>query len=200
VPRTKTRAAKAEGWTVRRLREYEGPRSLWRVPFAGFLWALPYLLPLAAFIVGAYATPDVEVVLVAGVITVALGALAAMLAQRRPWRSIVSDRLETYLAPNPTAEVPVLVRNQDAERAQLNPDASLRIGRPPDDGPELTRQLRVVEPAAWMESASDEQRIVRIAGILQRAGLRARVAGRDVNATLIGPVGVLVVLQLPSRP
>jgi hypothetical protein len=175
---------------VRRLYDYEGFRSLWRVPIAGFLWALPYLLPLAAFIVGAYTTLDVEVVLVAGLITVALTALAAKLAQRRPWRSVVNDRLATYLAPNPTAEVAVLVCDQDAERAQralrrerFNPAASLRIGQPPDDAPELTRQLRVVEPAAWMESASSEQRIVRIAGILERAGLRARVAGRDVNPT-----------------
>lgn len=174
---------------IRLLREFEGVRCLWRLPVAGFLWSLPYLLPLAAFVVGAYVTRQLGLVVAVGAVTVVLAIAAAKLGQKRPWRSIVSDRLWTYLKPNPLGEVPVLVRKQDLEQVQrvlrrkhLNPGTANITGSVPPDAPDLTCRMGVQEPEQWALSSSDVERVERVASVIEQAGLRARVAGRDVGS------------------
>lgn len=179
---------------VRRLREYEGRRCLWRVPIAGLLWALPGLLLVLVFVVSAYLAGDLTSfvrVLIAAVATVALSPLAARLGHRRLWRSIVADRLWTYEKPNINGAVPVLVRDVDMaaaqralRRARFHPAAGIMLTVPPSDAAELNRQLRVEEPEAWATCTSDEQRISRVVEILDQAGVPARVAGRDVGRVL----------------
>jgi hypothetical protein len=174
---------------VRALREFEGWWCLWRLPVAAVMLLAVALLPLAGTVMGIYigASLKLTAVVVGSAVTLGSGAIAAALWRRKPWRGIIARRLWTFEAPAPATEVQVLVCNEDVDvlckrlrRAHFNPSSKLYLGTPPDDAPELRFLVRIQEPARWKRSSSDADRVKRIADVLRKAGLRARVAGLDV--------------------
>lgn len=176
---------------VRTLREFEGVRSLWRVPIAGFLYVGPAVLLLATAVLGSYVASDgwkAETAVLSSVITLVGGRV--LFPRARKWelhRRIVGKRLWTWEQLNPQTETPVHLRSADAaharrvlRRAGFNPGVyGLRTGNPPTDAPDLDCKLAVHEPAAWPQSASAEDRIQRIVSTLRGADIRARVASVD---------------------
>lgn len=174
---------------VRELREFEGNRCLWRVPVAGTILVLIRGLPVAAAAVAALLAINGRV------LSATVGAIIALLCEalrRRveaglPWRAVVANRLWSYEKPNPVTELEVLVRSNDVlkarralRRAKFNPQTyGLMLAVPPSDAPDLNHKLRIQEPATWMESRSDDDRVQRIGGVLRRAGIKGRVGGID---------------------
>lgn len=174
---------------VRVLRDFEGWRCLWRVPIAGLLRVLPWVVGLAGGVGAIYIAANLEFVhVVVGVLAGAVSTTAATwLARREPWRSIIAGRLWTYERPEAVPETSVLVQPASLDRSvralrrdKLNTARARAISAPPPNAPTLTTEIVVVEPSAWARSGSDADRIVRIAEILKGANVRARVAGRDV--------------------
>lgn len=178
---------------VVRLREFEGWRCLWRVPVAALLYAIVPLAFVGATVLAAYIAGDDfdfrTAVASAIVVVGATALLAPGLARRHFHRKVIADRLWTFEKPNPATQVFVLLRSADEQaarlalrRAKLNPQHyGLRFSLPPPDAPDLDHRLAVQEPAAWAQAVSDEDRIRRIAGVLTKAGIRARVGGIDTN-------------------
>jgi hypothetical protein len=175
---------------VRVLREFEGWRCLWRLPLAAVMFLAVVLLPLVGTVAGIYIGASLKLICVVAGAAVTLGSagIASAMWRRKPWRGIVARRLWTFEAPAPATEVPVLVRNErdvDAlckamRRAHFNPSSMLHVGTPPDDAPDLRFRVTVQEPERWKRSSSDADRLKRIADVLRKAGVRARVAGLDV--------------------
>jgi hypothetical protein len=180
------------------LREFEGRRCLWRVPAAAAWYGVIWLLPLAGAVAAIYIGSDLKLyrVILGATASLCLTALAGLVARRKSWRAIFARRLWTYEAPSPRTRLEVLVRDDDAVRAwhvlrrsRFVPLYGALLVLPPSDAPELNNRIGVQEPEAWMRSTSDEDRIRRIASVFEAAGMRARVAGRDVfhSGTLSGP-------------
>jgi hypothetical protein len=171
------------------LRQFEGWRCLWRVLAAAAAFGATWLLPVVGAVAGIYVGSDLKLYRVVFGAIVSLGstAVAGLFARRKPWRSIFARRLLTYEAPNPRATLEVLIRNEDFIRAhqmlrrnRFVPRYSALLVVPPSDATDLSTRIGVQEPAAWMRSTSDEDRIRRIAAAFDTAGMRARVSGRDV--------------------
>ena len=177
---------------VRVLREFDGARSLWRVPVAAVLYIAPAIVLLGSAVLASYVASGgwtAQTAVLSAVITL----LSARVAQPRlsRWqlhRRIIAKRLRTWEEPNIATETPVLVRSRDFDAATsalrlagFNPGSvAITLGSPPADAPELDTKLPVHEPSAWPQSASDDDRIQRIAHILRQGGIRARVASVDV--------------------
>lgn len=174
---------------VRTLREFEGSRCLWRAPVAGMTLLLIRGLPVAGAVVVALMTIKGRILsaALAAIIVLLFDAIRRRLETRLPWRAVVANRLWTFEKPNPVAELEVLVREEDVSvarrtlrRAKFNPLAyGLRLAASPNDAPELNHKLRVQEPAAWMQSRSEDDRVQRVASALKRAQVKARVGGID---------------------
>ena len=177
---------------VAKLQQFEGYRCLWRLPLAALTYVLPGLLFVAASVLGAFVASG-EFHLVAAVLAAVVAGGAAVGARRvarlRVHRNLVAQRLWTFEKPNPATEVPVLLRSSEMtwakaalREARFNPqDVGLAIGAPPVDAPELDYKIGVQEPAAWPQSASDADRVNRIAAVLRAAGVRSRIAGIDIR-------------------
>ena len=173
------------------LLEFDGPKSLWRVPLAGVNLLLVRGVPVVAAVVVALVTVKGRVLqaAVAAVIALLFDALGKKLRARVPWRAPVANRLWTFEKPNPQTEVHVLVPLIDVarartvlRRAKFNPQIfGLRLGRPPPDAVDLNYKIAVHEPEAWAQSASDEDRTRRIREVLSVAGIRGRVGGIDTE-------------------
>lgn len=178
------------GDMVRTLRQFDGWRCLWRVPVAIGTYALIRGLPvLAAIAIAVFVVNGrVAEAAVAAVIALLFDEAGKKLRHHFPWRAAVANRLWIYEKPNPDTEVPVLFRPADVNdarlalrRAKFTPsDYSLSLGIPPDDAPELSCKVIVHEAKRWAQSSSDAHRSERIAQVLERAGIRARVGGIDV--------------------
>jgi hypothetical protein len=177
---------------VRTLREFEGWRSLWRVPVSGALFvAVPLGFVAVAVAAAAIAGDDFDfqTAIVAAVVAV-IGSnyVIPRLARRQLHRKLVAERLWTWEKPNPGTHVRVLVRESDVDeakrvlrRAGFNPGMLMtRLVSPPPDALDLDVQVGVEEPEAHPQSSSDDDRVRRMASALETAGLRARVAGIDV--------------------
>jgi hypothetical protein len=174
---------------VERLREFEGVRSLWRVPVAGLLRAGVPLALIGVTVLGAFIAGDdfnvYTAILSAVIVLVGTKWLAPLLARRFPWRGVIADRLWTWEKPNPRTEVHVLVASKDVSaartalrRARFNPQVfGVRLGAPPENAPDLNFRLGVHEPDAWSQSESDQDRNRRILAALREAGIRAYVGG-----------------------
>lgn len=171
------------------LREFEGRRCLWRAPAAVASYALTWVLPVVGAVAAIYIGSDLKLTRVIAGAVVSLGstAIAGLVARRKPWRTIFTQRLWTYEAPSPRTRLEVLVRNEDAARAwqvlrrdRFVPLYGALLVVPPPDALDLNNRIGVQEPEEWMRSTSDEDRIRRIAGVFEAAGMRARVSGRDV--------------------
>lgn len=173
------------------LLEFDGPKSLWRVPLAAATFLLVRGIPVAAAVVIALVTVSGRVLqpALAAVIALLFDALGKSLRARLPWRSPVANRLWTFEKPNPRTEVQVLVRSSDVDaartalrRARFNPQIyGLRLGAPPPDAPDLNYKIAVHEPEAWPQSISDEDRTRRIRTVLSRAGICGRAGGIDTQ-------------------
>lgn len=192
---------------VRALIEFEGRRCLWRV-----LLGVACLLSTAViFIAGPWAAIYLADDLARGLrLLLALGPsslVVAAIRSRRPWRAVVETRLASYAVPNPLdTDENTLIRADDhaaaasaLRRARLNPYASVRLGRPPGDAPELNVRLVVCRPAAWPSTAG-KSLVDDMAGTLSEAGISARVAGRDVGPALTARRNASVGDQLASMP
>jgi hypothetical protein len=174
---------------VEKLREFEGARSLWRVPVAGLLRAAVPLALIAATVLGAFIARDgfnaYTAILSAIIVLAGTKWLAPLLARRFPWRGVIADRLWTWEKPNPRTEVHVLVAAKDTSaartalrRAGFNPQVfGVRVGVPPESAPDLDYRLGIHEPEAWPQSDSDHDRNRRILAALREAGIRAYVGG-----------------------
>jgi hypothetical protein len=177
---------------VRALREFEGWRCLWRVPASGLLYlAVPILFVGLAVSGAAISGNDfnVETAVIAAVVTV-VGSTYVIprLSRRQLHRKLIAERLWTWEKPNPATDVPVLIRELDVDeakrvlrRAGFNPGPFMtKLGAPPDDARDLSVRFGVQEPEAHPQSASDEDRVRRVAEALSAVGIRARVAAVDV--------------------
>jgi hypothetical protein len=151
---------------------------------AGIAYGATALLPIAGAVAGIYIGADLTPVrvIVGAAVSVGSVGLAARIARRAPWRTIVAHRLRSYEQPNPTSFVELLLAVDDApsaypvlRRAHFNPTYEAPVGQPPDDAPDLTARIGVYEPEAWVRSTSDEDRLRRIATALAAADIRARV-------------------------
>jgi hypothetical protein len=181
---------------VRVLREFEGAPCLWRVPTAGLALLLIRGIPVFAAVVVALIVVGGRVLqaLVSAIIALVFDGLGKRLRARFPWHSVVTNRLWIFEQPNPATEVPVLIRSGDVEpaqtalrRAKLNPAYGRRVSSPPADAPTLDYMIGVHEPSAWLQSASDADRIKRIAAVVREAGISARVGGIEVLVAAVGP-------------
>lgn len=171
------------------LRQFEGRRCLWRAPVAIAAYGAIWLLPLVGAVAGIYVGSDLRLshVVLGTIVSLGLAELARRLDRKKPWRAVFARRLWTYEAPSPRTTLEVLVRDEDfiqahrvLRRNKFVPIYGAQVGVPPSDATDLTVRLGVQEPVAWMRSASDEDRIGRIAAVFEAARVRARVAGRDV--------------------
>lgn len=171
------------------LREFEGWRCLWRVPVALSTYVVIRGIPVVAAVVIALVAIRGRV-LAAGtgaVIALVFDSLGKTLRDRLPWNAAIANRLRTHEQTNPMTNVAVLLRSTDVttayralRRAQFNPQfLSRHVSTPPPDALDLDYEIRVEEPEAWAQSSSDVDRLQRIAAVLARAGLRARVGGID---------------------
>src|SRR5918992_4136176 len=115
---------------VRALREFEGNRCLWRVAIAGASLLLIRGLPVAAAAIAALLAINGRVLsaTVGAGIALIFEALRRRIEMRLPWRMAVANRLWSFERPNPTTELEVLVRDDDAlkarralRRARFNP-------------------------------------------------------------------------------
>jgi hypothetical protein len=177
---------------VRALREFEGWRCLWRIPLAGLLLAaVP--LALVAVIVGAAAIGGdgfdlLMRIFAAGVTVVGSTYLYPRFARQQLHVKLIANRLQTWEQANPHTYVEVLVRDTEIYRAKrtlrkagFNPGHFLtRLGTTPPDAPDLNVKIGVEEPAMHKQSSSAEDRVGRIVGALDAAGVRARISGTDV--------------------
>jgi hypothetical protein len=173
---------------IRLLWQFDGRRCIWRVLMAALAYSGVRLLPFVGTIAGIYIGSDLKLYHVAlgAVVSVGSGSLALGISRRVPWRALFERRLWTYEEPNPLGFVELLVREGDfttafraLRRARLTPLYGASVGTPPDDAPDLTARVGVQEAQAWTRSASDDDRLWRIATVLAAAGLRARVASID---------------------
>lgn len=170
--------------------EYEGRRCLWRVAVGGaWLVSIP-ALAIGGFVGGAYLAGDLHcIALVALGAVVALGPgqlAAAYLWRRRPWDRLVRDRLLTYEEIDGPQDLNTMVRKADfivashaLRLAKLNPYGGRHVP-PLSDAPDLDLQLIVARSKRWHPSGSPET-FVQIRECLKAAGIRARVAGEDIN-------------------
>lgn len=177
---------------VRTLREFEGWRCLWRVPVSAALFiAVPVSLIAATVAAAAIAGDDfyLHTGIAAAIISVTGSAyLHPRLMRRQLHRKIIANRLWTWEQPNPETHVRILVREPDIDRAKralrqagFNPGPFMTpLGTTPADAPELNVQMGVEEPAAHLQSSSDEDRVRRMADALEGYRIRARIAGIDV--------------------
>lgn len=175
-----------------RLMEYEGRRCLWRVAAGGaWLVSIP-ALAIGGFIGGAYLAGSLHhVALVALGAVVALGPgqlVAAYIWRRRPWDRLLLDRLLTYEQIDGSPDLNTMIRHADfvaachaLRRAKLNPYGGTR-GPPLPDAPDLDLKLIVARSAKWHPPDSPEI-FAQVRECLRRAGIRARVAGQDINAS-----------------
>lgn len=171
------------------LRAFEGTRCLWRAPAAVALLLMPYVVAVLAVIATGLMAVNGRVL--GAVVTVALGVgferFGLRVRARFPWRAVVSRRLGSYERPNPLTEVTMLVRPEDApaaraalRHAKFNPGVySLVLSEPPLDATDLSCRIAVCEPEAWRQSASDLDRLQRMAAVMEGAGIRARVGRID---------------------
>jgi hypothetical protein len=174
-----------------RLMEYEGRSCLWRVAAGGaWLVSIP-AFAIGGFIGGAYLAGDLhQLALVALGAVVALGPgqlIAAYLWRQRPWDRLLLDRLLTYEQIDGPQDLNTMIRNHDfvqachvLRRAKLNPYAGRHVP-PLSDAPDLDLQLLVGRSACWHPADSPET-FVQIRECLRAAGIRARIAGQDINA------------------
>lgn len=106
---------------VRMLREFEGMRSLWRLPVAGLLYAAPAALLLATAVLGSYVASGgwkAETAVLSSFITlVGARVVFLLLRTRELHRRIVAKRLFSWERPNPATETPVHLSVADAEQA-----------------------------------------------------------------------------------
>jgi hypothetical protein len=176
---------------VQVLREFEGPKCLWRIPAALLIAAAVIALPIAGAVAGVYIGADRSVgsVIAGATVTLVAGTVANELRRRKPWRAIIARPLSVHEASAPATEVQLLVRTSEdvdrlepaLRRAGVNPVAALRIGAPPHDAPELIYRVRVEEPLSLGRAVDDHTRTQRIAAIMLNAGVRGRVGGLDVG-------------------
>ncbi len=127
-----------------------------------------------------------KAVIAAVVATGATACVQPRLARRQFHRRVIVDRLWTWEKPNPATHVQILLRDDDRvdairvlRRAGFNPSAyaaHLGAAVPPD----LEIRMGVDEPHAHPQSSSDEDRLQRIAYMLDAGGIPARVGGVDV--------------------
>jgi hypothetical protein len=183
---------------VRTLREFEGWRSLWwRIPASALAFiAVPVLAIGAGVLAAAISGDDFGVgraVVAAVVATLASTYIHARLSRRQLHRTVVADPLWTWEKPNPATQVQVLVRECEVEDAKavlrrtgFNPGVFMtRLSTPPADAQDLNVRVGVEEPEAHPQSSSDADRVRRMARALGDAGIRARVAGRDVPSRAV---------------
>jgi hypothetical protein len=171
--------------------EYEGRHCIWRVA-AGAAWlASVPLLAIGGFVGGAYLAGDLHrfgFVALGAIVALGLGQVpAAYIWRRRPWDALITTRLWSYEQVNAPGDLNAIIRRTDfilacraLRRAKLNPYGATRLPQPPPDAPDLDLKLIVKRPACW--HAPDAPEIyVQVRDCLRAAGIRARVAGEEVN-------------------
>ncbi len=173
-----------------RLMEYEGRRCLWRVAVgAAWLISAP-AVAIGGFVGGAYLAGNLhQLALVALGAVVALGSgqlAAAYVCRRRPWDRLLLDRLLTYEQIDGAQDLNAMIRRADfvaachaLRRVKLNPYGGT-IVPPLPDAPDVDLKLIVGRSAQWHPPDSPEI-FVQIRECLRAAGIRARVAGEDIN-------------------
>jgi hypothetical protein len=146
---------------------------------------------VGAFLAGVYLAADLSSVwrVVAGAAaSLVLGRLvAAPLWRRRPLLSVIERRIASYESDPVEFDMFGRIRAEDFDlvvallrRHKLHVVGGANGGTAPQDAPELTMRLVVERPGAWPSAAGrtlDEDLIA----ILGEAGIRARIAGQDVN-------------------
>jgi hypothetical protein len=174
-----------------RLIEYEGRRCLWRVAVGGAWLISAPALAVGGFVGGAYLAGDLHRpagVALGAVVALGVGQLAASyLWRRRRWERLLLDRLLTYEQIDVPPDINTMIRRADfiaachaLRRAKLNPYGGTR-GQPLPDAPDLDMKLIVARSAHWHPPDSPEIS-VQVRECLSAAGIRARVAGQDINA------------------
>jgi hypothetical protein len=98
-------------------RQFEGWRCLWRVAVGGLLVTLVPALAIGGFVAGAYLANDLH-----DPLRVALGAIvalgpgqltAAYIWRRRPWRTLLEDRLLSYEHFDPPPDLNAMIRTAE---------------------------------------------------------------------------------------
>jgi len=177
---------------VSELRQYEGQRSLWRVPVAGLLLVAVPVAFVAISVLAGYITGDgfdvLTAAISAAVLLVGTGWAIPWFTRQKLHRAIVANRLATWEKANPPTLLPINVRGDDVDeamralrRAGFHPRSSTWLTSPPSDATDLDHKIDVEEPEAWPQSESDQDRVARLAAVMSQIGVRARVAGVDVG-------------------
>jgi hypothetical protein len=173
---------------VRLLRGFEGQASYPRIMAAGVAYVLIRVLPLVGAVGGIYVGSDLKLanVVLGACLSLGLASLSTFFSRSAPWRTIIANRVFTYEEPNPRTMVEFLIHDADfsvayraLRRAHFIPLYGASVGRPPEDATDLTARIGVQEPEAYLQSTSDDDRIMRIATVLGGVGIRARVASID---------------------
>jgi hypothetical protein len=179
------------GTALTRLIEYEGRRCLWRVAVGGAWLISAPALAVGGFVGGAYLAGDLHrpaVVVLGAVVALGAGQLAAShLWRRRRWERLLLDRVLTYEQVDGPPDLNTMIRRADfiaachaLRRAKLNPYGGT-LGQPLPDAPDLDMKLIVARSAHWHPPDSPET-FVQVRECLRAAGIKARVAGQDINA------------------
>jgi hypothetical protein len=172
------------------LRQFEGWGCLWRVVVGGFLITLVPALAIGGFVAGAYLANDLH-----DLLRVALGAIvaigsgqlaAAYIWRRRPWDTLIANRLSSYERADPPGDLNAMIRRADfglaaraLRRAKLNPWGGTQVPSGVSGLPDLDLKLIVYRSAVWHPPGSPELH-VQIRDCLESAKIRANVAGKDV--------------------
>jgi hypothetical protein len=174
---------------MRRLREYEGPRCLWRPVACAAVFATVVLLPLAGWVGEVYIVANgqsLALVIIGVGVALILTALADRFRKREPWRALVVGRLWTFEKPD-AVQLALLVGVSDLEtaarelrHAKFNPFLERLIGAPPDDAPELNGEILVYRPEAWHPEMDHKGFKEGVKAALSNVDLRARVSGDDI--------------------
>ncbi len=177
--------------SLARLMEYERRGCLWRV-FAGGTWLVSIpTLAIGGFVGGTYLAGDLHhpsQVALGAVVALVPGQIAAHIWRRRPWDRLLVDRISTYEQIDGPQDLNAMIRLADftsachaLRRSKLNPAGATRVPSLPD-APDLNLKLIVGRSARWHPADSPET-YVQVRECLRAAGIRARVAGEDVNRT-----------------
>lgn len=172
----------------RRLREYGGWKSQWRL-VAGFLIALALLLlPVVGGVAGVYLGQSHDPLsATAGVcLTLTLAWISSRLAKGEPWEGPIRRGLHFYeQTDNPAGPAPILFREADYDRAEkllrrhkYNAHSGKKIVVPPTDVPHLNTEMVVYRSPAVKPQVADLK--ASLVALLGEAGIEARVSGEDV--------------------
>ena len=174
------------------LRGHEGSRAVrWPAAALGSLtvvWALPFAGGIGSYYV-AKAGNEFPIVALSVAVTLALGGIGAAWSRRRPWWTLLANRVIGYEEqPDPFAYALGLIQLVDRDsamhalrRAGLN--ARTANVPAPADAPELSCRMSIYRPRnctkPGLEPVNDQA-----LRVLAELGIEGRVSGRDVRSGL----------------